>query len=571
MTFFRKFLICAFCALVIKPSYAAYTALEQAIIKSDVSRAKAIVDKDKSVVNSMTTDSSSGNKTMLAHTISWCCGAKENGRYEIAKLLIDNGADINAETELFTRVLGSHPKGTMLDLVRSRIQYDDSCKQIGNKVCKDIEQYLIEKGAEAYKESSGVNNQQQTTQQKESDAQLQHVDYISSDMNAMNLPEIIAPSNDMQEAQKQTKENLEKSIQELEIEEESNENGVGTGNGQQDSGTKTDKNSGNETAGESKTDETSSKVDDAKKAYDDAKATEQSTANKMLGGATMAATGIGGMQLAQGLAEKSADESADKDMQAYLATFKCKVSDKSYTGGTMDIDVGGTNSLITLYQEYVDLAADLKTRKEALGQKPGIESEVILNKAEMGLYDDTPGKGIENGTYASLYRASRGNENDKNKLAEQKESSANRVKGGAIAAGGGALGGAIGNFLINDDDDDEDEKVTKEDCTKAGGTFKDDKCTCKDKDKKYKKGKCVDKSSSLSSVTSSLGSKVGGFLGGGSGDGISSILGVFGNNVDISSLNLDSDMVDTLKSEYGDELKNMDTNQILQAVKTLKK
>lgn len=204
-------------------------------------------------------------------------------------------------------------------------------------------------------------------------------------------------------------------------------------------------------AKEDKTDETSSKVDDAKKAYDDAKATEQSTANKMLGGVSMAATGIGGMQLAQGLAEKSADEAADKDMQAYLATFKCKVSDKSYTGGTMGIDVGGTNSLITLYQEYVDLAADLKARKEALGQKPGIESEVVLNKAEMGLYDDV-GHGIENGTYASLYRASRGNENDKNKLAEQKESSANRVKGGAIAAGGGALGGVVGNEVMNGGD-----------------------------------------------------------------------------------------------------------------------
>ncbi|MBR6838065.1 MAG: hypothetical protein IKM94_00655, partial [Alphaproteobacteria bacterium] len=54
-----------------------------------------------------------------------------------------------------------------------------------------------------------------------------------------------------------------------------------------------------------------------------------------------------------------------------------------------------------------------------------------------------------NGTYASLYRASRGNETDANKLADQQNTSATRVKGGAIAAGVGAIGGAIGNSLIN--------------------------------------------------------------------------------------------------------------------------
>jgi hypothetical protein len=46
---------------------------------------------------------------------------------------------------------------------------------------------------------------------------------------------------------------------------------------------------------------------------------EQSTANKMRSGLSIGASGIGGMQLASGLAEKSADESAARDRNAYMA------------------------------------------------------------------------------------------------------------------------------------------------------------------------------------------------------------------------------------------------------------
>ena len=45
--------------------------------------------------------------------------------------------------------------------------------------------------------------------------------------------------------------------------------------------------------------------------------TEQSTANKLLGGASIAATGIGGMQLASAIAENRADDAAERDMAAY--------------------------------------------------------------------------------------------------------------------------------------------------------------------------------------------------------------------------------------------------------------
>ena len=146
--------------------------------------------------------------------------------------------------------------------------------------------------------------------------------------------------------------------------------------------------------------------------YQEAKAREQSLPNRVLTAATMAATGIGGMELAMGLAEQKADKDAATDMEAYMATFQCKIGEKggkTYTGGTMGIEVPGANELATLYQEYVDLAADLKERKEALGMRPGIESEVVMDKATMGLYDDvgntnrngTPGNGGNGGIVTS--------------------------------------------------------------------------------------------------------------------------------------------------------------------------
>jgi hypothetical protein len=210
--------------------------------------------------------------------------------------------------------------------------------------------------------------------------------------------------------------------------------------------------------------------------YKRAKERETSLENRMLGAATMAATGIGGMQLAQGLAEQNADAAAARDMAAYMATFQCRIGDKggkSYPGGTSNIETPGANQLINTYQEYVALAKDLSERKSALGMKPGIEAEVILDKSATGLYDDV-GHGVMGGTYASLYRAAMGSETDKQKLDSDKEASSNRVKGGAIAAGGGAVGGAVGNMLINggDDDDDADAKSEKNTSAKSSVDWK---------------------------------------------------------------------------------------------------
>ena len=189
-----------------------------------------------------------------------------------------------------------------------------------------------------------------------------------------------------------------------------------------------------------------------KKAYEEAKAKEQSKANRLLTAATVAATGIGGMELAQGLAEQKADKSAEQSMNAYIATMRCEYGKgKSVKAGSEPIELpGGNNENLMKYRnEYFALAADLKTRKEALGMKPGIESEEILDKSQLGLYDDES-TGITDGAYASLYRANMLNsEKDKQEIEDAKKTSKNRVVGGGVAAGAGVVGGVVGDALIN--------------------------------------------------------------------------------------------------------------------------
>ena len=132
---------------------------------------------------------------------------------------------------------------------------------------------------------------------------------------------------------------------------------------------------------------------------------EQSFENRMLGGATMAATGIGGMMALSGLSEQKADTASEEDMRAYLATFACDYGNgQRVSGGTTGVELPGANDLIDKYTAYATLANSLKERKTALNLKPGLESEIVIDKATTGLYDDV-GTGIGSGAYASISRA----------------------------------------------------------------------------------------------------------------------------------------------------------------------
>lgn len=177
---------------------------------------------------------------------------------------------------------------------------------------------------------------------------------------------------------------------------------------------------------------------------------EQSLANKLIGGAAIGAMGIGGMQLASAMAEQNADTDAEMDMAAYLATFRCDYgAGRNITGGETNIQLPGANTLLPIYNEYTTLAADLKLRKESLGMAPGIESEVILDAATSGLYDNES-VGITGGAYTSLSRAlSDPSGADAAAWAAQRTETQSQLTTGAIVAGAGALVGIAGNVLAN--------------------------------------------------------------------------------------------------------------------------
>ena len=200
-----------------------------------------------------------------------------------------------------------------------------------------------------------------------------------------------------------------------------------------------------------KLDEAQSKIDAAKDKLAAAEDNQNSWQNRLLNGLTIAATGIGGMQLAQGIAEKSADSAADKDMEAYMKTMYCKYGGMHTVPFGIDpVELpGGNDSEVMQYRnEYLAKAASLKTRKEALGLKPGIESEEILDRASMGLYDDE-NRGVTGGHYASRYRAETGSEDDKKGLDSAKKEAKTRMIAGGVVAGVGIVGGIVGNSIIN--------------------------------------------------------------------------------------------------------------------------
>ncbi len=193
------------------------------------------------------------------------------------------------------------------------------------------------------------------------------------------------------------------------------------------------------------------KIEELQENADAMKEKEQSDANKLLGAASIGAMGIGGMQALSALSEQRVDEDAELDMSAYLATFRCDFGQgRNIQGGQTGIVLPGGNQLFSLYNEYKTLAADLKTRKEALGLTPGIESETILDKANTGLYDDI-GSGRSDGAYTSLATAlSNPNSADAAEWAAQREDTATQLQRGLITVGVGAAASIIGNLAINE-------------------------------------------------------------------------------------------------------------------------
>ena len=201
---------------------------------------------------------------------------------------------------------------------------------------------------------------------------------------------------------------------------------------------------------------------------------KNSLVNRTIGAAGIGAVGIGGMMAAGALAEQAADQEAEEAMRAYLNTFSCEYgSNQRVSGGTIGIEIPGGNDMFNLYTQYAQLANDLKIRKAALGIKPGIESEVVIDKATTGLYDDV-GTGITGGNYASVARAlTDPNSEDAKRWNEQKDKTAKNLKTGAITAGVGAAASLAANLAVNSGKDKQDK--TDEILSKYNRTTPDEK------------------------------------------------------------------------------------------------
>lgn len=180
--------------------------------------------------------------------------------------------------------------------------------------------------------------------------------------------------------------------------------------------------------------------------YNDARANETSWQNKLIDAAGIGATGIGGMMIGSGMAEQFADDAAFSDMRAYVETFRCDYgSGQTARGGETNVNLPGGNELTDAYTQYATLANDLKIRKQALNIRPGIESDIIIDKADSGLYDNA-GTGLASGGYASIARAILNpGDSDSEKLKTQRNDSADKLEVGTGLAGGGIAG----SILIN--------------------------------------------------------------------------------------------------------------------------
>ncbi|MBP5364196.1 MAG: OmpA family protein [Alphaproteobacteria bacterium] len=189
---------------------------------------------------------------------------------------------------------------------------------------------------------------------------------------------------------------------------------------------------------------------------------ETSLENRIIGAAGIGMTGIGGTMVGSALSERAADISAEQAMAAYLQTFHCEYGDgKNIKGGEVNVELPGGNDMIELYQEYAQLANDLKIRKEALGIRPGIESEVVIDKSETGLYEYTP-DGIDGGVYASIARAILYPDGEDAAMwAAQRAATQKKLVAGAVVAGVGAVGSGVANYVVNHDNPNKSDEIIK--------------------------------------------------------------------------------------------------------------
>ena len=189
---------------------------------------------------------------------------------------------------------------------------------------------------------------------------------------------------------------------------------------------------------------------DTEAAYKHERDNAQSWANKGITAGSTLLTGEGAMKAAQALAEQKADKKAEEQMAEWISKMGCEY------GNGQQVNLGKEETLpagdlAKYYAEYKQLADKLKATKTALNLRPGIETEVLYDRAETGLYQYANAE-RQSGGFTSLSRALMNPEGaDAEQWNAQKaETNRDLWVGGALATVGLA-GSYIANRAINKD------------------------------------------------------------------------------------------------------------------------
>ncbi|MBO4683318.1 MAG: ankyrin repeat domain-containing protein [Alphaproteobacteria bacterium] len=196
---------------------------------------------------------------------------------------------------------------------------------------------------------------------------------------------------------------------------------------------------------------TSSTVDSQQAALDSQKEYEQAREKEKAGRAgtaiATAATGLGGYAIGSSLSEQLADKNAEADMNEYLKGMNCNYSGGGVASLGETVEIPGGDELFAYYNEYRNLANNLKQTKAALNLTPGLEAQVVYENSNLYQYSSrTP----RSGSTTSLARALMDeNSDDAAAWVGQKDEAAGNLRTGAAVAAGGVVVG-IGNRVSVD-------------------------------------------------------------------------------------------------------------------------
>ena len=177
----------------------------------------------------------------------------------------------------------------------------------------------------------------------------------------------------------------------------------------------------------------------AQAAAAEARENELSRQNRTLTAATMAATGIGGMQLARGMAEQRADQHGADTMDAYLRSIRCGIGvNRNLTLGEQGTAPGRSAEFGDAVMEAVMLAQQISNARNHLGMHPGMEED-FLNMIDTSML--FTGRGSDTEGFANRFDTAQ----------ERLDSGAarDRMAAGGAMVGGGVAGGIAGNQMIN--------------------------------------------------------------------------------------------------------------------------